>query len=307
MHDAGGSGTRPERLFQGAQDEIGIHRPRHPPANNPTGEHVHNKGRVDATHPGRDIGKVGHPELIGPVRFELTVHPVSGPVRAVVGDGGSALFPTHHTLKAKRTHQALDGAPGHPNTFASQLPPDLARPVDLEVLLVHPADLLRELQVAPCTGRQPGRVRLPCLVCVVGRWGNRQLDTDRLNPIGGLVFLDERHHHFGRRSSSAWTKKAAALRRISLARLSSPFSRSNSLSRSCSEPVGPPRCPSSSSVRRNHVRNVSAVQPILPATGQIAAHCDSCSPWCSSTSLTARSRTSGENLDDFFITPSSQE
>jgi len=31
------------------------------------------------------------------------------------------------------------------------------------------------------------------------------------------VVRDERHHHFGRRSSSAWAKYAAALRRISFA------------------------------------------------------------------------------------------
>src|SRR5512143_1536206 len=104
MHDAGGSGTRPERLFQGVQDEIGIHRPRHPPANNPTGEHVNYKGRVDETHPGRDTGKIGYPELIGRVSFELMVHQCSTPVCAVVGYGGSALFPTHSALDANLTH-----------------------------------------------------------------------------------------------------------------------------------------------------------------------------------------------------------
>ena len=37
---------------------------------------------------------------------------------------------------------------------------------------------------------------------------------------------------------------------------------------------------------------------------ELAAHCDVCSPWCSNTSRTARSRTSGEYLVDVFITPS---
>jgi hypothetical protein len=35
------------------------------------------------------------------------------------------------------------------------------------------------------------------------------------------MLVDERHHYFGRRSSSAWAKYADALRRISLARFSS--------------------------------------------------------------------------------------
>lgn len=53
---------------------------------------------------------------------------------------------------------------------------------------------------------------------------------------------------------------------------------------------------------RTHLRRVSAVHPIFAAIDSIAAHCDSCSPSCSNTSLTARSRTSGEYLFVVFIT-----
>src|SRR5690606_23690795 len=54
-------------------------------------------------------------------------------------------------------------------------------------------------------------------------------------------------------------------------------------------------------------RNDSGVQPTLPAIEAIAAHCDPCSPWCSSTIRTARSRSSGEyRVDVFFMAPSSQ-
>src|SRR5690606_37418864 len=58
---------------------------------------------------------------------------------------------------------------------------------------------------------------------------------------------------------------------------------------------------------RTQRRNVSAVQPILAAIEQIAAHSDSWSSWCSTTSRTARSRTSGEYFVDDFMAPSSQE
>ncbi len=144
------------------------------------------------------------------------------------------------------------------------------------------------------------------------RWRNVKLSFSgsagpRLDPVFGPVRVDERHHHLARRSSSAWTKKADALRRISLARLSSRFSRSSSLSHSRSELVIPTRSPWSRSARRTHLRKVSGVQPILFAIEPIAAHWDACSPWCSNTSRTARSRTSGEYLVDLFITPSSQE
>jgi hypothetical protein len=41
-------------------------------------------------------------------------------------------------------------------------------------------------------------------------------------------------------------------------------------------------------------KDVSAVQPIVAAIEPIAAHCEACSPACSNTIRTARSRTSGE-------------
>ena len=46
--------------------------------------------------------------------------------------------------------------------------------------------------------------------------------------------------------------------------------------------------------RRKQRRSVSDEQPILAAIDRIAAHCESCSRSCSSTSRSARSRTSGE-------------
>src|SRR5262249_61753262 len=124
-----------------------------------------------------------------------------------------------------------------------------------------------------------------------------------LDPILGSVLVDERHHYFGRRSSSAWAKKAAALRRISLARFNSRFSRSSCLRRSRSVLVSPARLPWSRSACRTHWRKDSGGQPILPAIETIAVHCDSCSAWCSKTIRTARSRTSGEYFGTDFMTP----
>lgn len=120
------------------------------------------------------------------------------------------------------------------------------------------------------------------------------------------VLIDKRHHHFTRRSSSAWAKKAAALRRISLARFNSRLSRSSSLRRSRSTLDRPSRFPWSRSACRTHFLKVSAVHQILPAIETIVSHCDWCSSWCSNTSRTARSRTSGENFFVLFMTPFSQ-
>jgi hypothetical protein len=70
----------------------------------------------------------------------------------------------------------------------------------------------------------------------------------------------------------------------------------------------PSRAPLSTPAHRTQRRRLSGVQPVLLATERIAAHCDSCSPWCSRTSRTARSWTSGENFVGLLIrAPPSQE
>ena len=99
-----------------------------------------------------------------------------------------------------------------------------------------------------------------------------QLPTDRLDPVFVAVRVGERLHVLGRRSSSAWTKYADALRRISFAWRSSRFFLSRSLSHSRSALVRPDRTPSSTSARRTHLRNVSAEQPIFDDTETMADH-----------------------------------
>jgi hypothetical protein len=42
-----------QRLFQGVEDEAGMRRPRHPPADNTAGESVDDEGDVDEALPGR--------------------------------------------------------------------------------------------------------------------------------------------------------------------------------------------------------------------------------------------------------------
>lgn len=68
----------------------------------------------------------------------------------------------------------------------------------------------------PC--RQSRRIKLACLVLVIGRRSDRQHRADRLDSVILPMRVNERHQHLPRRSSSAWAKYADALRRISLAR-----------------------------------------------------------------------------------------
>jgi hypothetical protein len=114
--------------------------------------------------------------------------------------------------QAEPAHQPLDRAAGHRAAFTAQLLPDFARAVDPVVLVPDALDRRAKLGIANYTGWQSPRIGLASLVLVGRRRGNRH------DPVLGAVRVNERHHHFPRRSSSAWAKNADALRRISLAR-----------------------------------------------------------------------------------------
>src|SRR5215470_12432070 len=190
--------------------------------------------------------------------------------------------------------------------LTAELLPDLAHSVHLLVLAPYAMDVARNDLVRTHPAWAPVRTPLPRTLLVIHRRGDRQDGADRLDPEGRSVLVDEADHHLCRRSSSALAKYADARRRISLARRSSKFSRSSCLRRSRSSVVRPGRFPASRSAWRTHFRSVSAVQPIFSAMEVIAAHCDSCAASCSSTIRTARARTSGENLVDLGMAPSSQ-
>jgi hypothetical protein len=82
---------------------------------------------------GRTIGEVRYPKLVGTTRLELTVDPIERPFGAFLRDCGPALTPTHHALQAQRAHLPLDRAARDHDVLAAELPPDLARAVDVEI------------------------------------------------------------------------------------------------------------------------------------------------------------------------------
>ena len=79
MDDALRPGSRPQRLRQRVQDQFGVHRARHAPADDAAGEDIDHEGRVDEAGPGRRIGEVGHPQLIRPAGLELPVDAIQRP------------------------------------------------------------------------------------------------------------------------------------------------------------------------------------------------------------------------------------
>src|SRR5688572_20511251 len=272
-----GPRARPQRLLKRIQDQVSMHRAGDTPADDAARKHIDDESHVYEPRPGRDVCEIGDPELIRPNGSELTLDQIRWIFRLVAADRGSAFGSTHNSLQPQRSHQSFDSTAGNGDAIPSEAPPNLAGSVDLEVIFIHAPHFTRHLSIASKARRHPLRLSLSRLALVVSRWGDRQLRADRLDPILAPMSVDEGDHYFGRRSSSAWAKKAAALRRISLARFNSRFSRSSCLRRSCSEVVSPARLPWSRSACLTHLRKVSAVHPILLAIELIAAHCDSCS------------------------------
>ena len=183
--------------------------------------------------------------------------------------------------------------------FPQQLTPDLAHAVDLKVFIENPLDLDAEHDIALDARRRRLGFFATIDVGMVSRRGDLDDSADRLDPVFVAIRIDEADHGFHRRSSSAWAKYALALRRISLAWRSSRFSRSSAFKRSRSSVVTPGFLSWSVSAWFTHRRSVSAVQPIFAEIDTIAAHCEACSPRCSTTIRTARSRTSGEKCGVF--------
>jgi hypothetical protein len=173
-------------------------------------------------------------------RREVAPDQIGGQGQVFLGHRSPGGFLAGHPADAQGPHQ-----PGHPippagNPLAVQGPPDLLRPIRLEIGLPDAHDLLLQLGVR----HRPPR-RRPALVVVVGGRGDLQHLTDRLDsellPLG----VDIGDDYFNRRSSSAAAKNAEAVRRISFARRSSRFSFSNSAIRRRSSLVVPGRPPPS--------------------------------------------------------------
>ena len=122
-----------------------------------------------------------------------------------------------------------------------KLAPNLTGTVYPKVLFPDPRDITLQRFVTLGAFWSPVRIILTGFVLVIRRRGDRQLLTDRLDPVCVLMLVNKGDKYFGRQSSCAWAKKAEPLRRISFARFNSRFSRLSSSSCSRSEVVMPAR------------------------------------------------------------------
>ena len=56
------------------------------PADDVSGKNIDDKRDIDKALPGRDIGEIAHPKLVGTGRLELAVDPVQRTGRGLVAD-----------------------------------------------------------------------------------------------------------------------------------------------------------------------------------------------------------------------------
>src|SRR5664280_301785 len=262
----------PKAHLQGVEREVGAQRGGGLPADDAPAEHVEDERAVHPTGEGADVGQVGHPQAVLRGGGEVALHEVRPAVRAGPGQRRPRAFRAGDAPQASGFHQPLHRAsgdrPGVHTAGTAELRVDLADPVHAVVLLVHSADLGRDLLIAdrPRRGR-PGPRR------VVGARGDRDISAeqhraDRLDPERVPVLLDVVHDQREGRSSAA-AKKPDADSRIAFARRSSRTSRSSSPSRAAAAVVVPGQPPASTSAWVTQPRSVSG---LIPSCSPIRRH-----------------------------------
>ena len=204
MHEVGDVGPGMKRLLQGVQRQVASKRVRHTPAYDLARENVRDERHVHEADPRRHVGQVRDPELVRALGRKAPLDEIRRPRGCLIDDRGLLVLPAaDRTPEAHLAHQTLHRTPRHADSLPTQLPPDLPSPVHPEVLLPDPLDRLTQLGLSNGSIGSSGRIYLTGLLLVVRRRGDRQLPADRLDPVLLTVLIDERHHHFGRRSSSA--------------------------------------------------------------------------------------------------------
>ena len=81
-----------------------------PPAHDAPGEHINDEGHVQPTLPGRNIGEVRHPQLIGSISLELPIDPIQWSGSSCIAKSRAYDLAAPHALQAQALHQPLDRA-----------------------------------------------------------------------------------------------------------------------------------------------------------------------------------------------------
>src|SRR5690625_1170718 len=139
----GQSGGLPgvQRLIEGVQHEVGAEISGYSPADYASCECVDDECCVNESASGADVRQVRHPQGVGLLSGEVTVHQVSWAISSVIGDGGDLLLAVPgDALQASSSHEPLYGAARHELAFPVQFLPHLPGAVTLFASIPHPLD-----------------------------------------------------------------------------------------------------------------------------------------------------------------------
>ena len=149
MHD-GLRSTLCERHVQRRQHDLGAQMRLDAPADDLARPHVEYDRQVQKPGPGRDVGDVGDPELIGPVGPELPLHQIVAERLRIGSHGRRDKALRHHTAKPCSAHQPRHALAAHPDAvligeslMRAGDPEDLVRALSLDESTTH-SQLLSE-------------------------------------------------------------------------------------------------------------------------------------------------------------------
>lgn len=148
-------------LFEGIEDQAGMSRSAHSPADDASGESVDHEGDVDEALPSADVGEIREVRRTH-VRSrctEVAIDPVERARSRLVADSRADRLATDDALKAHGPHQTNDPAAGDVDAYLLQLPPDLAHAVNAEVLFEDAPNLDLARDIAAGTNRQLAHIR----------------------------------------------------------------------------------------------------------------------------------------------------
>ena len=220
----------PQRHLRGVEGQLGRHRRGGAPPDDAPRVHVAHERAERHMGPGRHVGEVDHPQLVGTRCGEVPLHQVRGASRSPLRAGGDESLVSAGAADVVGAHQPLDLTARHRTQlamlatclFSAQLVPNLAGPIQTTPdprVAMDTANVPENHRVALRSSRQQAALRR-----IVGGRGDLaavpgEHPADRLDPEPVPVVIDERCHH-GSRGSSSRAKKLDAASRISLARLS---------------------------------------------------------------------------------------
>src|SRR5690625_7291076 len=176
----GQSGGLPgvQRLIEGVQHEVGAQVSGYSPADYAPCECVDDECCVNESASGADVRQVRHPQGVGLLSGEVTVHQVSWAISSVIGDGGDCLAAPGDALQASSSHEPLYSAARHELAFPVHFLPHLPRAVPLFDCIPYPLHFYAQVSVVVIPEWLAALVPLTGVELVVDARGDRPVPAD---------------------------------------------------------------------------------------------------------------------------------